>query len=161
MERLTRPEVTGLLWLVARLWLGLEFLKAGWEKAFGAERALWVGDQSGAAVRGLLGFSLQIAPGGAMAQPDHPEVMGWYATLIRDVFLPHAVTMGLLMNLSYMLAGVSSLSPLMLLIEVPMVLTGTMAGYYGVDRYLQPYLREGVARLPRPHRMPARVAPTA
>jgi thiosulfate dehydrogenase (quinone) large subunit len=184
--RFRRPEITGLLWLVARVWLGWEFLKAGWEKTFGDERAVWIGAQSGEAVRGLLGFSLQIAPGGAMAQPKHPEVTAWYASLIRHVFLPHAdvmsylvafgeilvgialivglftrfaAAMGLLMNLSYMLAGVSSLSPVMMLIEIPMVLTGTMAGYYGLDRYLMPILRARFARLPRPHWNPAPVAP--
>ena len=186
IAKLRRPEITGLLWLVARVWLGWEFLKAGWEKIFGDERAVWIGDQSGEAVRGLLGFSLQIAPGGAMAQPEHPEVMGWYASLIRNVFLPHAdvmsylvafgeilvgialilglftrfaAAMGLLMNLSYMLAGVSSLSPVMMLIEIPMVLTGTMAGYYGLDRYVMPYLHDRFAGLPLPSWHSAPVAP--
>jgi thiosulfate dehydrogenase [quinone] large subunit len=188
MATFTRLEVTGLLWLVARLWLGWEFLTAGWEKVFGAERTLWIGAQSGEAVRQLLGFSLQIAPGGAMAQPQHPEVTGWYAALIRHVFLPHAdvmsylvafgeilvgialivglftrfaAAMGLLMNLSYMLAGISSLSPVMMLIEIPMVLTGTLAGYYGLDRYVLPYLQAWLTRLPRPNWTSARVAPSS
>ncbi|MFL5759768.1 MAG: DoxX family protein [Thermomicrobiales bacterium] len=187
MERLQRSEVTGLLWLVARVWLGWEFLKAGWEKVTEPERAMWIGNQSGEGVRQLLGFSLQIAPGGAMAQPDHPEVLGWYATLIRHLFLPHAevmarlvtfgellvglalmlglftrfaAAMGLLMNLSYMLAGVSSLSPLMMLVEVSIVLTGTMAGYYGVDHYLMPMLQARVVHLPRPNWITPRVVPT-
>jgi thiosulfate dehydrogenase (quinone) large subunit len=188
IARLRRPEITGLLWLVARLWLGWEFLVAGWEKTFGEERALWIGGQAGTAVKGLLSFSLQIAPGGAMAQPKHPEVTGWYASLIRHVFLPNAeimsylvafgevlvglalilglftrfaAAMGLLMNLSYMLAGISSLSPVMMMIEIPMVLTGTMAGYYGLDRYLMPVLRARLARLPlpKPHWDPAPVVP--
>jgi thiosulfate dehydrogenase [quinone] large subunit len=182
-----RLEVTGLLWLVARLWLGWEFLTAGWEK-IDEQRDIWIGDQAGLAVQQLLGFSLQMAPGGAMAQPSHPEVTGWYASLIRHIFLPHAdvmsylvtfgellvgvalilglftrfaAAMGLLMNLAYMLAGVSSLSPVMLLIEIPMVLTGTMAGYYGLDRFVLPYLRDKLARLPALHQVAPRVAPSA
>jgi thiosulfate dehydrogenase (quinone) large subunit len=173
--------------LVARVWVGWEFLQAGWDKIFGAERAVFIGSQAGTAVKGLLGFSLQIAPGGAMAQPQHPEVTGWYASLIRHIFLPHAeamsymvsfgevlvglalivgiftrfsAAMGLLMNLSYMLAGVSSLSPIMMLIEIPIVLGGTTATYYAIDRFLLPYLQARLPRVPRPpgvHRESRRV----
>jgi uncharacterized membrane protein YphA (DoxX/SURF4 family) len=65
IAKLKRPEITGLLWLAARVWVGWEFLQAGWEKVFGDERAVFIGSQAGTAVQGLLGFSLQIAPGGA------------------------------------------------------------------------------------------------
>lgn len=167
---LTRPQITGAAWLLARLWVGWKFLEAGWTKTFGAEQAVWVGDQAGTAVNGFLSFSLQLAPGGAMAGP-HPEVSGWYAGLIRHVFLPNAellsylvavgellvgvaliggiftrfaATMGLTMNLAYLLAGVSSASPMMIMIELPILLVGATAGYYGIDRYLLPFLREHV-----------------
>jgi uncharacterized membrane protein YphA (DoxX/SURF4 family) len=46
-----RPEITGLLWLVARVWVGWEFLQAGWEKVQGPERVVWIGSQAGTAVR--------------------------------------------------------------------------------------------------------------
>ncbi|MFL6806107.1 MAG: DoxX family protein, partial [Xanthobacteraceae bacterium] len=166
-ERMTDPKLTGAAWLLARAWVGWEFLQAGWAKTFGDEHAGWIGAQAGLIERQFLGFSLQLAPGGAMAQADHPEVLGWYAALIRHVFLPHATlfsymvafgetlvglalilgvftrfaaVMGLLMNLSYMLAGVSSVSPLMMLIEGAIVLSGTTAGVYGLDRWLVPAL---------------------
>jgi thiosulfate dehydrogenase (quinone) large subunit len=123
-----------------------------------------------------------------MAQPKHPEVTGWYASLIRHIFLPHAEAvsymvsfgevlvglalvfgiftrfsafMGLLMNLSYMLAGVSSLSPVMLLIQLPIVLGGTTATYYSVDRFLLPYLQARLPRAPRLTWVSPRVAPSA
>ena len=165
---LTRPQITGAVWLVARLWVGWKFLEAGWAKCFGAEQAVWVGDQAGTAVSGFLSYALQMAPGGALAGP-HPEVSGWYAGLIRQVFLPNAetfsymvafgellvglaliggiftrfaVTMGLTMNLAYLLAGISSASPMMLMIELPILLVGATAGYYGIDRFLLPFLRQ-------------------
>jgi thiosulfate dehydrogenase (quinone) large subunit len=183
-----RPELSGLLWLVVRVWVGWEFLQAGWEKVQGPERVVWIGAHAGTAVRGFLGFSLQIAPGGAMAQPQHPEVTGWYASLIRHIFLPHAAAMsylvafgevlvglalvfgiftrfsafmGLLMNLSYLLAGVSSLSPIMMLIELPIVLGGTTATSYAIDRVLLPYLQARLPRAPRPTWGSPRVAPSA
>jgi len=186
MQRLQRPEITGLLWLVARVWVGWEFLQAGWEKITAPDRAFWIGAHAGVAEQGFLQFSLQLAPGGAMVQQGHPEVMGWYATLIRQVFLPHAVlfsylvtfgeilvgialilgivtrfaaAMGLLMNLSYLLAGVSSFSPLMLLIELPIVLGGTAATYYALDRVLLPYLRGQFVRPPLPDWTAPQVAP--
>jgi thiosulfate dehydrogenase (quinone) large subunit len=187
LAKFKRPEITGLLWLVARVWVGWEFLQAGWGKTFGADRAMFIGSQAGSAVQQLLGFSLQIAPGGAMAQPKHPEVMGWYASVIRHVLLPHAevfsylvafgellvglalifgiftrfsAAMGLLMNMSYMLAGVSSLSPIMMLIELPILLGGTTATYYSVDRFLLPYLQTRFSGLPLPNLTAPRVAPS-
>jgi thiosulfate dehydrogenase [quinone] large subunit len=183
-----RPEVTGLLWLVARVWVGWEFLQAGWDKVQAPERAVWIGAHAGLAEQGFLNFSLQLAPGGALVQQGHPEVMGWYATLIRHVFLPHtevfsylvtfgevlvglalvfgivtrfSAFMGLLMNLSYLLAGVSSFSPLMVLIQLPIVLGGTTATYYAIDRFLLPYLRARLPRAPRPTWVSPRVAPSA
>jgi thiosulfate dehydrogenase (quinone) large subunit len=182
---LSRPEITGAAWLLARLWLGWQFLEAGWTKTFGDERSVWVGAQAGVAVRGFLEFSLKLAPGGELAGP-HPEVTGWYATLIREAFLPNAVlfshlvavgellvglaliaglatrfavAMGLLMNLSYLLAGVSSVGPLMVMIEVPMLLGGATAAYYGLDHVLLPQLRASLVRLaPRLH-LPVPAAP--
>ena len=166
-ERLTGPRLRGAAWLIARCWVGWQFLDAGVAKVAGQERQLWVGDQAGTAVRGFLGFSLQLAPGGAMAGP-HPEVQGWYAAVIRHALLPNAellgylvafgevlvgaalilglvtrfaAAMGLVMNLAYLLAGVSSVGPLMVLVELPLLLVGGTAGYYGLDRWLLPALR--------------------
>lgn len=175
------PRLRGAGWLAARCWVGWEFLSAGREKVTGPERAAWIGGQAGAAVRGFLGYSLQMAPGGKLAGP-HPEVQGWYATMIRHALLPHATlfgylvvfgevlvgvalilgfatrfaaAMGLLMNLAYLFAGVSSAGPLMVLIELPLLLVGASAGFYGLDRFALPALRRVLAR---PARAPARRA---
>ncbi len=104
----------------------------------------------------------------------HPEVTGWYAGLVRQVFLPNAdlfgylvafgevlvgaalilgiltrfsAAMGLVMSFAYLFAGTSGDNPLMVLLGLPMVLVGgAAAGYYGIDRYLLPFLRERRAR---------------
>ena len=165
--RLMNAWIAGLVWLVARIWVGWQFLDGGWAKLFGPERAYWTGDRAGVAVGGFLGHALDLAPGGKFAGA-HPEVSGWYAGLIRHAFLPHAellsylvafgdilvglalivgvatrfaAAMGLLMNLSYLLAGANGDGPLMVVMELALLLSGGAAGYYGIDRYLLPYLR--------------------
>ena len=157
------PRFTGLGWLVLRLWLGYAWLKAGLPKAFGAKAEAWVGEEAGVAVRGFLEGALARAGG------ESPQVQAWYADFIREVALPNArlfsyavaygevlvglalilglvtrfaASMGMLMNLAYLFAGTVSSNPQMLVAEVAIATAGIAAGYYGVDRYLMPYVRE-------------------
>jgi thiosulfate dehydrogenase [quinone] large subunit len=122
-----------------------------------------VGDKAGVAVTGFLRGALARAEGGS------PQVQAWYADFVREVTLPNAslfsylvaygevlvglalvlglVTnfaagMGIVMNLAYLFAGTISKNPQMLVAEVAIALAGIAAGYYGVDRYLMPGLRE-------------------
>jgi thiosulfate dehydrogenase [quinone] large subunit len=165
--RIKHPQLVGTAWLVARVWVGWQFLEAGWRKVAGTDRTIWVGDQAGAEVRTFLGHALERAPGGPLSGP-HPEVLGWYAALIRHALLRNAEAfsylvafgevlvglalifgiatrvvagMGLLMNVSYLLGGANGVGPLMVLVEGSILLVGTTAGSYGVDRWLVPYLR--------------------
>jgi thiosulfate dehydrogenase [quinone] large subunit len=167
LERIKDPRLVGAAWLVARVWVGWQFLEAGWRKVAGADRTIWVGDQAGDEVRTFFGKALERAPGGPLAG-KHPEVLGWYAALIRHDLLPNAeafsylvafgevlvglalilgiatrfaAAMGLLMNVSYLLGGANGVGPLMVLIEMSLLLVGATAGSYGVDRWLLPYLR--------------------
>jgi thiosulfate dehydrogenase [quinone] large subunit len=118
------------------------------------------------------GSSTGSAPGGPAAE-ENPEITGWYAGLIRHVFLSNAelfgylvafgevfvgaalilgfltrfsAAMGLVMSVAYLFAGTSGDNPLMVLLALPIVLVGVSAGYYGIDRYLLPFLRERRAR---------------
>jgi thiosulfate dehydrogenase [quinone] large subunit len=178
-ERLMDPRLTGAGWLLARCWVGWQFLEAGLQKVVGDDRALWVGSEAGTEVRGYLGYALQLAPGGQFAG-EHPEVQSWYAALIRHALLPNAealgylvafgevlvgaalilgvltrfaAAMGLVMNFAYLFAGSSGVGPLMVLVELPLLLVGATAGFYGVDRYLLPWLH---GQLGRRTAMPAR-----
>src|SRR5437763_1910420 len=45
--------VRALLWLIARVWVGYQFLDAGWQKLFGAEQAAFVGTHAGVGVKGF------------------------------------------------------------------------------------------------------------
>jgi thiosulfate dehydrogenase [quinone] large subunit len=180
------PQPFAAAWLMARCWAGWQFLQAGLSKITGHDRALWVGGQAGTGVRGFLGYALQMAPGGAMAGP-HPEVQRWYAALIRHLLMPHAAAfgymvafgevlvgtalilglltrfaaaMGLLMNFAYLFAGVSGVGPLMVLVELPLLLVGSTAGVYGLDRWLMPALRGQLIRRAEPRTRPLAARPS-
>jgi thiosulfate dehydrogenase [quinone] large subunit len=178
-ERLLSPQVAGVGWLAARVWVGFKFLESGWDKV---HSSAWVGDNAGAAVTGFLNGVLEKAPGGAAAG-DHPEVTAWFATLTREIFLPNAALfgylvafgevlvgialilgiftkfsaiMGLTMNFAFLFAGTSSDNVMMVLLMLPMVLVGgSAATYYGVDRFLMPVLKRWTERRMRPPAQPS------
>jgi thiosulfate dehydrogenase [quinone] large subunit len=156
----TQPARTGWGWLLVRIFVGYQFLAAGLEKLVDGS---WIGGNAGAGLTPFLQGALSKATGA------QPEVQGWYATLIKDVFLPNAtvfsylVTFGELlvgfalifgvlskfsafwgsvMNLAFLLAGTSANNPLMVVLEVAMIFGGAGVGYYGVDYYLLPMLRK-------------------
>lgn len=171
MARSLNPRISGIIWLILRLWLGYVWLQAGWGKVFGDKAAVWVGDKAGVAVTGFLKGALERATG------ESPLVPAWYAGFIREVALPNATLfsylvaygellvglalivglvtnfaalMGILMNLSYLFAGTISKNPQMLLAEAALIFASAAAGYYGIDRYLMPYLRRRLGWPPVP-----------
>jgi thiosulfate dehydrogenase [quinone] large subunit len=142
------------LWLVIRLYVGYEWLMAGWEKA---HSAAWVGSSAGVAVKGFLMGAL------AKTSGPHPDVTGWYAWFIQHVALPNAVLfsyivtygelvvglaliLGLLtgvaaffggfMNVNYLLAGTVSINPILLVLEFVLLLAWRTAGFVGVDYWI-------------------------
>jgi thiosulfate dehydrogenase [quinone] large subunit len=146
------------LWLVLRLYVGYQWLMAGWEKV---TNPAWVGPQAGSAIQGFLNGALKNASG------PHPAVSGWYAYFIIHVPLMHpvlfsylvaggelavglglclgaftgiAVFFGILMNFNYLFAGTVSINPLLLLIELFLMLAWRNAGWLGLDRFILPWL---------------------
>jgi thiosulfate dehydrogenase [quinone] large subunit len=160
----------GLLWLVVRIWLGYQWLHAGWEKVigysggtfswkFGMTHDSWL--RSSAGLKGFVGFALQGAGG------EHASVnYGFYASFLR--WMGHsggwmapviaigevAIGVGLLLGIltgvsaffggvlttSFGLAGVAGVNPAFFVVEIMLILAWRNAGYYGVDRYLLPAL---------------------
>lgn len=146
------------VWLILRLYVGYQWIMAGWEKA---TSSAWVGPQAGSAIQGFLNGALQNAVGA------HPAVSGWYAYFITNVALAHTVFFsylitfgelavgaglilgaftgiaaffGVLMNFNYLFAGTVSINPLLLLIQLFLILAWRNAGWFGLDRFLLPYL---------------------
>lgn len=58
------------LWLILLLYVGWEWLSAGWGKL---HEAAWTGDKAGAAISGFVNHALTETTGA------HPNVQGWYA----------------------------------------------------------------------------------
>lgn len=146
------------VWLVARLYVGYEWLMAGWEKV---QSPAWVGAKAGAGVQGFLTGALGKASGA------HPDVSAWYALFIRDfaamhpVFISYLVAYGELavgialilgvltgiaaffgafMNFNYLFAGTVSVNPILLFIELFLILAWRNAGWLGLDRWVLPAL---------------------
>src|SRR3989344_8358377 len=70
-----------LVWLVARVWVGWQWLEAGWGKF---NNPAWAGEKAGTAIIGFFNGAL------AKTSGAHPDVSGWYASFIQNVALPNA-----------------------------------------------------------------------
>jgi thiosulfate dehydrogenase (quinone) large subunit len=148
------------IWLIIRLYLGYEWLQAGWEKV---HSDVWTGEKAGLALQGFVK--------GAIAKANtasaHADVSGWYAHFLENTVLPHAkafsilvaygevlVGLGLIvglltgiaaffggvMNVSYLFAGTVSTNSLLFVFATWLVLAWKVAGWYGVDRWALKYL---------------------
>jgi thiosulfate dehydrogenase (quinone) large subunit len=156
------------LWTLVRLYVGYEWLMAGWGKLTNPA-GVWVGEKAGTAITGFLGGALQKTSG------DHPDVQGFYAWFIEHVALPNAalfsvlvtfgeiavglaLILGLLtgiaaffggfMNANFLLAGTVSANPVLFILATFLVLGWRVAGYWGLDRWVLP--RVGVPGSPGP-----------
>ena len=146
------------LWLIIRIYVGYEWLVAGWAKV---TSAAWVGSGAGGAMNGFLAGALTKMAG------DHPDVQGWYGSFLQHAILTHpifwshviaygelavgialiigiftgiAAFFGLFMNLNYLLAGTVSVNPVLFTLSIGLILAWKVAGYIGVDHYLLPKL---------------------
>jgi thiosulfate dehydrogenase [quinone] large subunit len=147
------------LWLVVRVYLGYQWLEAGWHKF---QDPKWMGD--GSALLGYWTSAVKVPepPGRAAITYDwfrgflqmliDAQAQVWFAKLI--VFGELMIGVGLilgglvgiaafagaLMNMNFMLAGSASTNPLLFLLAVLLMLAWKNAGYIGLDRYLLPLL---------------------
>jgi thiosulfate dehydrogenase [quinone] large subunit len=148
----------GLFWLPIRLFVGFEWFEAGWHKATSAG---WL--DGGNALLGYWTKAVQIPDQGAPSITFEwyrsflqflidNHASGWFSWLI--VFGEMAVGLGILfgaltgvaaffgalMNMSFLLAGSSSVNPVLFTFAIGLMLAWKVAGYYGLDRYLLPAL---------------------
>lgn len=148
------------LWLIVRLYVGWEWLTAGWEKVTDPA-GVWVGAKAGVAITGFLKGALAKTGG------EHPAVQGWYGSFISHFALPNAtlfshlvaygevlVGIGLIlgiftglaaffggvMNWNYLMAGTVSTNAILLLLSFFLVAAWKVAGLIGGDFVVLPFL---------------------
>lgn len=148
------------LWALVRLYVGYEWLMAGWGKLTNPA-GVWVGEKAGAAITGFLSGSLEKTSGA------HPDVQGFYAWFIQHIALPNAALLSYLvtfgeilvgvalilglftgiaaffggfMNANFLLAGTVSSNPVLFILATLLVLAWRTAGYWGLDAWLLPRL---------------------
>jgi len=162
------------IWLVVRLYIGYEFLHAGWDKLTGTEAAHWYTWHSaftdaswlrdhGAALKGFVGFVTSPA---MVHGPNAANNFGWYQNYLHFIgdhgaFFAYAVTFGeilvglglifgcltgvaaffgVVLNVSFGMAGIAGVNPEMAVLGMLLILAWRNAGYIGLDRYVLPAL---------------------
>jgi thiosulfate dehydrogenase [quinone] large subunit len=164
---LYRSHTASVLWLVVRLWLGYQWLNAGYQKIWGSEHsAFWFGN--GAAVKG---FAAAGVAGSASGKGG--ASYGWWAGFLHNFVIPNAswiaklvslaeiligvalilglltgaaAAAGLSLNLIYMFSGSAGVNPMYAALSVMLILAWRNAGWIGLDRFVL-----GTTRLP--HRL--------
>jgi thiosulfate dehydrogenase (quinone) large subunit len=154
-----QSTMMGWLWLVVRVYVGYDFLTAGWHKFTTPE---WM-NGSGAGIMGFWKGALGTTPSGApvitfdwyrgfLQYLVDTNSAGWFSyvivfgelavgiALIVGAFVGLAATGGLLMNMAFLLAGTTSTNPVLAILGVLLILAWKNAGYIGLDYFLLPLL---------------------
>lgn len=146
------------VWLILRLYVGYEWMMAGWGKI---NNPAWTSTKAGAALTGFINGALAKTGG------DHPDVQSWYAWFLQHMVLPNAplwsrmvawgeflvgialilgiftgiaAFFGSFMNINYLMAGAVSTNPILFVIATWLVLAWKVAGWWGLDRWILPAL---------------------
>ncbi|GGN50984.1 MULTISPECIES: DoxX family protein [Oceanobacillus] len=151
MKNFIKGPQMAVVWTVLRVWLGVQWLTAGWGKVVG-------GFDAGGFLQGVL----------ANATGEAPTVQAWYATFVEGFAIPNvglinilipwgellvgiglilgaatipALIAGAFMNLNFLLAGTLSTNPILYTLAIVLLFTGAASYYYGVDRFIAPYIK--------------------
>ncbi|HLZ26833.1 MAG TPA: DoxX family membrane protein [Chloroflexota bacterium] len=147
------------LWLAVRVYVGYDFVTAGWHKF---TTPAWM-DGSGSGILGFWKGALGTTPSGApvitfdwyrgfLQFLVDTNSAGWFSYvivfgelavgigLILGAFVGLAAAGGLLMNMAFMLAGTTSTNPVLAILGILLILAWKNAGYIGLDYFLLPML---------------------
>jgi thiosulfate dehydrogenase [quinone] large subunit len=154
---LYRSRQASVIWLVVRLWLGYQWLNAGYQKIWGAERAAF-GVGGGAGVKG---FASAGVAGSATGKGG--ASYGWWAAFLHNFVIPNAswiaklvslgelligvalilglltgfaAAAGLLLNLTYMFSGSAGVNPMYGVLALLLILAWHNSGWIGLDRFV-------------------------
>jgi thiosulfate dehydrogenase [quinone] large subunit len=146
------------LWLIVRLYVGYDFLDAGFHKLI---TPAWTNGSG----EGIIGFwqravAIPAAPAKPLITFDwyrgflqlliDTNSAGWFSyvivfgelavgtALILGAFVGLAALGGLLMNMAFLLAGTTSTNPVLIILGILLILAWKNAGYIGLDYFLLP-----------------------
>jgi len=100
-------------WLIVRLYVGYQWLAAGWEKLFGfsinydsfgqtVKGGAWVfNNHTGAAIQGFAKGAL------AKSNGPFPDVSSWYAWFLQHIVLPNSVAFAYIITFGELLVGLA------------------------------------------------------
>jgi thiosulfate dehydrogenase [quinone] large subunit len=146
------------LWAIVRIYLGYQWVTAGWHKLSGGG---WI--DGGTA---LQGYWTKAATVTTQSKPQitydwyrafiqfmlDNGFYSWFAplvavgefmigvALILGAFVGVAAFFGVLLNWNFLMAGTASTNPVLLMLGIFLILAWKVAGWYGLDRFLLPLI---------------------
>jgi thiosulfate dehydrogenase [quinone] large subunit len=158
ITKLLSHPLAAWLWLPIRVWLGWQWLKAGYEKVI---NPAWL--QTGAGLKGFLIGATTVSASGKTV-----VYYAWYGNFLKllvssgsyvwmakvvsvgEVMVGIALILGIFtgfaaffagfMNFNYLMAGAVSVNPVFLVLAVTLLLAWKVSGYVGVDYFLVPHV---------------------
>ncbi|WAA08852.1 DoxX family protein [Fervidibacillus albus] len=146
-----KTPIASAIWAVMRIWLGYQWITAGYHKL-----------ADGFDASGFLTGAIAKAGG------ENPSVQGWYAAFLENFALPNvdlfnflipvgevlvgiglivgvatipALIAGAFMNLNFLLAGTVSTNPILYTVAIILLFAGSGSYYWGGDRFLIPMVK--------------------
>ncbi|OAS22085.1 DoxX family protein [Paenibacillus oryzisoli] len=162
MKWVRENNYAALLLTIIRLYVGWEWMIAGWHKITGDKAFDAAGYLKGAIAKPVLesGTTDMVYPNFvAFLQNIALPHVGWFNVLVPwgellvgigllvGALTTAAIFFGLLMNFMYMFAGTISSNPWLVLLGLIIIAAGANAGKYGVDYKILPYLHRGFDKL--------------
>jgi thiosulfate dehydrogenase [quinone] large subunit len=157
MNWLRGNKYAAVILTLVRLYVGYEWMTAGWHKITGAKAFDAGGFLKGAIAKPVLESGTQdsVYPNFVsflqhFALPNvklFNAIVPWGELLvgvglILGALTTTAVFFAMMMNFSYMLAGTVSSNPWLVLLSIFIIAAGANAGKFGVDYYVLPYIRQ-------------------
>jgi len=168
MKWLRENKYAAMLITLVRLYVGYEFLIAGWHKITGDKAFNAAGFLKGAIAKPVLESGTQdslypnfVAFLQHFALPNvklFNVLVPWGELLIGLGLILGALTtvavfFGMVMNFTFMLAGTVSSNPWLILLSIFIIVAGANAGKFGADYFILPYIRQWFGKI-RKHEMP-------
>ncbi|CAH1202263.1 hypothetical protein PAECIP111891_02095 [Paenibacillus allorhizoplanae] len=162
MKWIRENNYAAILLTIIRLYVGWEWMVAGWHKITGEKAFDATGFLKGAIAKPVLEsgttdmiYANYVAFLKNFALPH----VGWFNVMVPwgellvglglliGALTTVAIFFGLLMNFMYMFAGTVSTNPWLMLLGFFIVVAGANAGKFGVDHMILPYLHKWLDKI--------------